>query len=78
MVVAVMATPLLWPPPSAVAGDLLFKPSVSLSEEITDNIFEQSTNKRSEYMTRLTPGATFHYISPLWTWDTTYSFEFRT
>lgn len=63
---------------TAVAADLSFKPSVGVSEEVTDNIYERSFAKRSEYITRLLPGATFHYTSPVWTWDTAYTFEYRT
>ena len=59
------------------AADSSFKPFVSVSEEATDNVFEQTTNKRSELITRLRPGATFRYQSPLWTWDTAYTFEYR-
>jgi opacity protein-like surface antigen len=55
----------------------LFKPFVTVSEEVTDNIFETPANKRTEYTTRVRPGATFHYLSPLWTWDSSYTFEYR-
>ncbi|MGB9081954.1 MAG: TIGR03016 family PEP-CTERM system-associated outer membrane protein [Desulfuromonadaceae bacterium] len=68
---------LLWSSTTATAADLSFKPSVRVSEEVTDNIYEQSFAKRSEYITRLLPGATFHYTSPIWTWDTAYTFEYR-
>jgi len=68
---------LLWSPSPVSAADSSFKPYVSISEEVTDNVFELATNKRTEYITRLRPGATFHYLSPIWTWDTTYTFEYR-
>ena len=64
-------------PDSVSAADTLFKPFVSVSEEITDNVFELPANKRTEYITRLRPGATFNYKSPFWTWDSAYSFEYR-
>ena len=64
-------------PDSVSAADTLFKPFVSVSEEITDNVFELPANKRTEYITRLRPGATFNYKSPFWTWDTAYTFEYR-
>lgn len=69
---------LLWSSTTATAADLSFKPSVRISEEVTDNIYEQSFAKRSEYITRLLPGATFHYTAPIWTWDAAYTFEYRT
>jgi hypothetical protein len=59
------------------AADKSFKPSLSISEEVTDNIFEQSANKHTEYTTRIMPGAVFHYQSPFWTWDANYTFEYR-
>jgi hypothetical protein len=61
----------------ASAADYLFKPFVSLSEEVTDNIYEEATGRRSDVTTRIRPGATLHYQSPLWTWDAAYTFEYR-
>lgn len=64
--------------PSAVsAADTAFKPSISVSEEFTDNVYELPANKRWELITRARPGATFRYQSPLWTWDAAYTFEYR-
>jgi len=59
------------------AADISFKPSVTISEEVTDNIYEQPTDKRTEYITRIRPGATLRYLSPFWTWDAAYTFEYR-
>lgn len=67
----------LWLPVPASAADFEFKPFVSLSEEVTDNVYENATGKRTDYITRVRPGATFRYQSPLWTWDTAYTFEYR-
>jgi hypothetical protein len=67
---------LLCSPSPVSAADTSFKPFIALSEEVTDNIFEQN-NKRTEYTTRLRPGATLRYQSPFWMWDTAYTFEFR-
>jgi hypothetical protein len=61
----------------ACAADMSLRPSLAVSEEFNDNIEETATNKRSDFVTRIQPGGTFHYKSPLWTWDTTYSFEYR-
>ncbi|MDD5104841.1 MAG: TIGR03016 family PEP-CTERM system-associated outer membrane protein [Desulfuromonadaceae bacterium] len=62
----------------AAAADTAFAPSLSVSEEYTDNIYEQSADKRAEYTTRVSPGATFRYTSPFWMWDLFYTFEYRT
>lgn len=69
--------PLLWSPASVSAADMLLKPFVAISEEVTDNIYEQAIGRRQELTTRLRPGATFTYHSPLWRWDTAYTFEYR-
>lgn len=59
------------------AAETLIKPYIDLSEEITDNIYELPSSKRTEFITRIRPGATYHYLSPLWTWDAAYNFEYR-
>ena len=61
----------------ASAADFEFRPFVSLSEEITDNVYEVATGKRTDYISRIRPGATYRYQSPLWTWDAAYTFEYR-
>ena len=71
-------SPLLWSLAPASAAESSFRPFVSINEEITDNVYEQSANKRTEYITRLMPGATLLYKSPLWTWDIAYNFDYRT
>jgi len=59
------------------AAEMEFKPSLSVSEEVNDNIYETSSSKRTDYITRVMPGATFHYLAPLWNWDMDYTFEYR-
>lgn len=59
------------------AADFEFRPSVSLSEEVTDNIHEVATGRKSEFISRARPGATYRYQSPFWTWDAAYTFEYR-
>ena len=68
---------MLWSPVPVSAADSSFKPFVAISEEVTDNIYELPTSKRTEFITRLRPGATIHYLSPLWSWDANYTFEYR-
>ncbi|NVN91786.1 MAG: TIGR03016 family PEP-CTERM system-associated outer membrane protein [Desulfuromonadales bacterium] len=67
---------LLWTSASASAADMDFRPSLSISEEFNDNIFEVSANRRSEMITRVQPGATFRYQTPLWIWNTSYNFDY--
>ncbi|WP_226377776.1 hypothetical protein [Citrifermentans bremense] len=41
----------------AVAGDLTFTPLLTLSEEYNDNVFEVAHDKKSDFITRVQPGA---------------------
>jgi len=59
------------------AENLVFSPSIAVSEEFTDNIFETSDNMRSEFITRLQPGFTSRYQTPFWNWDLGYNFDYR-
>jgi len=54
-----------------------FRPSVTINEEFTDNIFEVSSNKRSEFITRIQPGFNSRYQAPFWNWDMGYNFDYR-
>ncbi|MBC7961372.1 MAG: TIGR03016 family PEP-CTERM system-associated outer membrane protein, partial [Steroidobacteraceae bacterium] len=59
------------------AADFTVKPSLAISEEYTDNVFENSTNKRSDYITRARPGLALKYNAPFWDWDLGYIFDYR-
>ncbi len=59
------------------AADFSIKPSLAVSEEYTDNVFENNLNKRSDYITRAQPGLAFKYNAPLWDWDLSYAFDYR-
>ena len=61
----------------ASAADFEFKPFVSLSEEVTDNVYEVATGRRTDYISRIRPGASYRYQTPLWTWEAAYTFEYR-
>lgn len=66
-----------WEMAPAWAAEMSLQPSLSVSEEFNDNINETAANKRTDFITRIQPGAAFHYLSPLWTWDARYTFEYR-
>jgi hypothetical protein len=69
----------IWSPAFVTAADSsAFKPSLTVSEEFTDNVHEQVANKRSDFITRVQPGITFKYEAPLWNWDVGYTFDYRT
>jgi hypothetical protein len=61
----------------AAAEDRLFTPSLSVSEEYTDNVFDTKANKRTDYITRLRPGFTTKYQASRWNWDAAYNLDYR-
>lgn len=60
-----------------LGADFSMKPSLAISEEYTDNVFENNLDKRSDYITRLLPGVAMKYTAPLWDWDLGYAFDYR-
>lgn len=58
-------------------ADYSLKPSLAISEEYNDNVFESVLNKRSDFITRTQPGLTFQYKAPLWDWDIAYTYDYR-
>src|SRR6266567_5518108 len=44
-------------------------PSIAVSEEFTDNVFQSQANKKSDFITHLSPGLAFKYRTPFWDWD---------
>jgi len=73
----IAATAACLPNKPALAASPAFRASLAVSEEVTDNVFETTNNKRTEYITRLQPGFTSRYEAPFWNWDLGYSFDFR-
>lgn len=73
---ALLAALLLLLPLSA-AATFLFHPSLAISEEYIDNVFETRDNKKSDYVTRLMPGVALEYKAPIWDWDVNYFFDYR-
>jgi hypothetical protein len=61
----------------ADAADYSIRPTIAVSEEATDNVFEVKTNKRKEFITRVQPGFALKYKTPVWYWDSAYNFDFR-
>jgi hypothetical protein len=60
-----------------LGADFSIKPSIAISEEYTDNVFENNLNKRSDYITRAQPGVSLNYKAPFWDWDLGYAFDYR-
>jgi len=61
----------------AQGADFSVKPSLAISEEYTDNVFERNQNTKSDYITRVQPGLALRYNAPLWDWDLGYGFDYR-
>lgn len=59
------------------AADASIKPSLAVSEEYTDNVFESQSNKRADYITRVLPGLAMTYKAPFWDWNLDYNFDYR-
>lgn len=51
--------------PQSQAADFKLHPTLSVSEEYTDNVYETEDNKRYDYITRAQPGLAMKYIAPL-------------
>lgn len=58
-------------------ADFSLKPSLSVSQEYTDNVYESNLNKKTDYITRAQPGLALKYTAPLWDWDLNYAFDYR-
>jgi hypothetical protein len=62
---------------SLKAADSSFTTSLTVSEEYNDNVFDSSTNKKSDYITRLLPGIAATHKAPLWDWNLNYALDYR-
>ncbi|WP_298435915.1 TIGR03016 family PEP-CTERM system-associated outer membrane protein [Geobacter sp.] len=77
MVATAFAAYLLFLSAETMAADFSYHPSLAVSEEYTDNVFESQDNKRADYITRAVPGLALQYKSALWEWDGSYAFDYR-
>jgi hypothetical protein len=59
------------------AAEFEVHPSLAVSEEYTDNVFETTTNRVSDYITRLLPGLVMSYRAPALTGNLSYVFDYR-
>jgi hypothetical protein len=67
---------IVWPS-VGYAGEFSLKPSIAVSEEFTDNVYESREDRKSEFITHLMPGLALKYNAPLWDWDLAYTFDYR-
>jgi len=61
----------------ADASDFKVLPSLTVSEEYTDNAYLEPANPQEDYTTRIAPTLGTFYKSPLWDWDAAYTYDYR-
>lgn len=59
------------------ASEFELHPSLALSEEFNDNIFNTASDRRSDFVTRIRPGVALLYRTPDLSADLSYNFEYR-
>jgi hypothetical protein len=64
-------------PEAAIAAEFSIHPSIAVSEEYTDNVFESRAFKQTDFITRLQPGLALKYNAPFWDWDIAYNYDYR-
>ncbi len=64
-------------PQRAEGADFTLLPSLTLSEEVNDNILLSPDVPKKEYITRAVPAVLLHYQTPFWLWDAAYSRDYR-
>lgn len=77
LIAAALLSLLSLAPETILAADFRLTPSLKVSEEYTDNVFERNLNRKSDYITRALPGLVMAYKAPLWDWDLGYNFDYR-
>lgn len=60
----------------AFGADYIIKPKITVSEEYTDNVYDDLSN-RSDYITRTQPGLLLKYSAPLWDWNFDGDYDYR-
>ncbi|MDD2541020.1 MAG: TIGR03016 family PEP-CTERM system-associated outer membrane protein [Desulfuromonadaceae bacterium] len=61
----------------AQGAEFELHPSLAVSEEFTDNVFETPTNRISDYITRALPGVVASYRAPQLNGNIDYVFDYR-
>lgn len=59
------------------AGELEIYPTLAVQEEFTDNVFESTDNRQSDFITRVIPGFSMTYKAPILESDILYHFDYR-
>ena len=62
--------------PENAYADFSINPSIAVSEEYNDNVFEEH-DRKTDYITRLMPGVSLTYVMPFWDWNVAYNYDYR-
>jgi len=66
-----------WQPRAACAGQFSVVPSILVSEEFNDNVNEVVSGARSDFITRLQPGASLTWSVPVLQLEASYNLDYR-
>lgn len=61
----------------ATAADFKLTPNITVSEELTDNVFESAQDKRYDFITRLLPGLSLDYKAAVVDLSVAYNYDYR-
>lgn len=61
----------------AQGGEFQVQPSIAVSEEFTDNVYETKTGRTSDFISRAVPGFVLGYKAPTLSGDLSYLFDYR-
>lgn len=62
---------------TASAGEFKIQPSITVSEEYTDNVFGTNADRVDDFITRILPGIFLDYKAPVLEADLNYRFDYR-
>ena len=61
----------------ALGAEFTLKPTITLSEEYTDNVLDTNSPKKTDFITQAQPGILFSYQAPFWDWNLNYAYDYR-
>ena len=61
----------------AKCAEFSLKPTITLSEEYTDNVLDTNSPKKTDFITQAQPGILFSYQAPFWDWNLSYAYDYR-
>jgi hypothetical protein len=59
------------------AAEFKLVPSLGISEEYNDNVFDSAFDVRTDYITHVLPGLVLLYKTAFWDWDISYFLDYR-